>query len=122
MISNRLRLNKTNEIKDYFAAEIKERELMSKRLSKYIGSFDYFDKSLIISSATSGSISIASFATFIGAPEGLASASFSLAFSIFTGIMKKLLKITQKKKKKHNEILMLARSILNIIVSKISEG
>ena len=55
------RLNKINEIKDYFIAEIKERELMSKRLSKYIASFDYFDKSLIVLSATSGSISIASF-------------------------------------------------------------
>ena len=40
------RLNKINEIKYYFVAEIKERELMSKRLSKYIASFDYFDKSL----------------------------------------------------------------------------
>ena len=38
------RLNKINEIKDYFLAEIKERELMSKQLSKYIASFDYFDK------------------------------------------------------------------------------
>ena len=38
-------LNKINEIKDYFVAEIKERKLMSKRLSKYIASFDYFDKS-----------------------------------------------------------------------------
>ena len=37
-----LRLDKINEIKDYFVAEIKERELMSKRLSKYIASFDYF--------------------------------------------------------------------------------
>ena len=39
-------LNKINEIKDYFVAEIKERELMSKRLSKYIASFDYFDMPL----------------------------------------------------------------------------
>ena len=30
------RLNKINEIKDCFVAEIKKRELMSKRLSKYI--------------------------------------------------------------------------------------
>ena len=37
-------LNKINKIKDYFVAEIKEWELMSKRLSKYIASFDYFDK------------------------------------------------------------------------------
>ena len=39
------RLNKINEIKDYFIAEIKERELMSKKLSKYIASFEYFDTS-----------------------------------------------------------------------------
>ena len=55
------RLNKINEIKDHFVAEIKERELMSKRLSKYIASFDYFDKSFIVLSVTTGTISIASF-------------------------------------------------------------
>ena len=41
------RLNKINEIKNYFVAEIYERKLMSKRLSKYIASFDYFEKSVI---------------------------------------------------------------------------
>ena len=62
-----LKLNKINEIKDYFIAEIKERELMSKRLSKYITSFEYFDKSLIIFYVATGSISTALFATVIGA-------------------------------------------------------
>ena len=62
---------------------------MSKKLSKYIDSFDYFDKSLIVLYGTSGSISIASFATIIGAPVRIASATFSLAFSISTGIAKK---------------------------------
>ena len=79
-------------------AEIKERELMSKRLSKYIGSFDYFDKQ----SATSGSISIASFATVIETPVGIVSASLSLAFSLSTGLVKNLLKTTRNKKKKHD--------------------
>ena len=68
------RLNKINEIKYYFVAEIKERELMTKRLSKYIASFDYFDKSLIFLSVTTGGIAIASFATVIGAPVGIVSA------------------------------------------------
>ena len=72
---------------------------MSKRLSKYIATFVYFDKSLIVLSITTGSISIASFATVIGAPVGIVSASFSLAFSISTGIMKQLLKTTRNKKK-----------------------
>ena len=95
----KFRLNKINEIKDYFIAEIKERELMSKRLSKYIASFDYFDKSLIVLSVTTGSISIASFATVVGAPVGMMSASCSLAFLITTGIVKELLKTTKNKKK-----------------------
>ena len=82
------RLNKINEIKEYFVAEIKERELMSKRLSKYIALCDFFDKSLIVLSARSGSISIASSATVIGTPVGIASASVSLTFPLFTGIVK----------------------------------
>ena len=40
--NQQFRLNKINEIKYYFIAEIKKRELMSKRLSKDITSFDYF--------------------------------------------------------------------------------
>ena len=117
-----LRLNKINEIKDYFVAEIKGRELISKRLSKYIAFCDYFDKSLIVLSATSGSISIASFATVIGTPAGIASASLSLTFSLSTGIIKKLLKTTRNKKKKHNNIIMLARTKLNSIEDKVSEA
>ena len=63
---------------------------MSKRLCKYIASLDYFNKSLIVLCVTTGSISSAWFATVIGAPVGIVSASFSLAFSISTGIVKKL--------------------------------
>ena len=53
---------------------------MSKRLRKYVASFDYFDKSYIVLSSTSSSISIVSFATVIAASVGIASGSFSLAF------------------------------------------
>ena len=120
--NQQFRLNEVNEIKDYFIADIRERELMSKNLSKYIASLEYFDKSLIVLSVATGSISIASFATVIGAPVGIISASFSLAFSISTGIIKKLLKTTRNKKKKHNKIVMLARSKLNSIESKISKA
>ena len=115
------RLNKINEIENYFIAEIKERELMSKRLCKYIASFDYFDKSLIVLSAASGSISIASFATVIGTPIGIASASLSLTFSLCTRLVKKLLKATRNTKKEHDKIVILVRSKLNSIESKISE-
>ena len=120
-ISNdqQFRLNKINEIKDYFIAEIRERELMSKNLSKYIASFEYFDKSLIVLSVANGSTSIASFATVIRAPVGMMSASCSLLFLISTGFVKKFLKTTRNKKKNHNKIVMLARSKLTSIESKI---
>ena len=65
---------------------------MSKSLSTYSDSFDYDEKYLFLLSVTSGSISIVSFATVIGAPVGIASASFSFTFSITTGIAKKIIK------------------------------
>ena len=71
---------------------------MSKRLSKYIASFDHFEKSLIVLSITTDSISIASFATVIGTPVGIVSASFSLAFLFSTGTIKKLLNAARNKK------------------------
>ena len=86
--NQQFRLNKISEIEDYFIADIKERELMSRKLSKYISYFDYFDKSLIVLSVTNGGASIASFATVIGIPIGIASASLSLAFSLCTGLVK----------------------------------
>ena len=58
----------------------------------------------------------------VGAPVGMTSASFSLECSITTGILKKLLKTSGNKKKKHNKIVILARCKLNSIESKISEA
>ena len=120
-ISNeqQFRLNKINEIKDYFLAEIRERELISKNISKYIASLDYFDKSLNVLSILSGSISIASFATIIGAPAGIIGASCSFTFSVTSGFVKRFLKTIRNKKKKHNKTDMLARSKLNSMENKI---
>ena len=94
---------------------------MSKSLSNYIASFGYFDKSSIVLSVATGSISIASFTTIIRAPAGIVSASFSLAFAVFIGIVRKLLK-TRNQKKKHDKIVRLARTKLNSIESKISDA
>ena len=99
------RLNKINEIKDYFLAEIRERELISKNISKYIASLEYFDKSLNVLSILSGSISIASFATLIGAPAGTIGASSSFTFSITSRFVKSFLKTIRNKKKKTIKLL-----------------
>ena len=99
---------------NYFYQEINQRKLYSKKLSKYVSTFDYIDKILIVLNATTGGVSIISNATVVGAPVGIASATFTIVFSLATGIVKKLLNITNKKKK-HNKILMLAKSKLNSI-------
>ena len=105
----KFKLNEINKIKDYFNANIQERKTMSTKPSKYIAAFDYFDKTLIALSATSGGISIISFASIIGAPVEIASASFSLMYFFIKGVIKKILKITRNKNKKHHEIAMLAK-------------
>ena len=92
----KFRLNEISKIKNYFNQEIKER----KKLSKYVAAFDYIDKILIVLSATSGGVPIISFTTVIGAPVGIASASFTSVFFLTTGIIKKLLSLTRNKKKK----------------------
>ena len=72
----------------------------SQKLSKYVTTFDYVDKILIVLSAKTGGVSIISFTSVIGAPVGIASAIFTLIFSLTTGIVKTLLNITKKKEKK----------------------
>ena len=69
-------LNEIIKIEDYFNSEIQERKIMSKKLGKYIAAFDCFDKALIVLSATSGAVSLISFAIVIGAPAGITSTSY----------------------------------------------
>ena len=115
------RLDEINNIKEYFNTEIKERKDIVKKISKYIVAFDYADKLFITLSASFGTLSIASYATVVGIPAGIAGASLTLIFTVTTGVVKTLLNITRKKKKKHNKIIALARSKLNIIENLISQ-
>ena len=87
--NQQFRLNKISKIEDYFIPD-------------YFISFFFIilRKSLIVLPITSGGVSIASFTTVIGIPIGITSASLSLAFSLCTGLVKKLLKATRNKKKR----------------------
>ena len=84
--------------------------------------FDYIDQALIVLSATSGGVSIISFASIVEAPVGIVSASITLFFSLTTGIVKMLLNITRNKKKKHDKVLMLTKSKLNSIENLVSQA
>ena len=118
----KFRLSEIIGIENYFYGYINQRKSCSKKLNKYVTTFDYIDKILIVLRATSSGVSIISFINIIGAPVGIASASLTLIFSLTTGIHRKLLNITRNKKKKHDKILMLAKSKLNSIETLISQA
>ena len=101
---------------------INQRKPCNKKLSKYVTVFDYIDKILIVLSATSSGVCIISSASVARAPAGIASASFALLFSVTAGVIKELRRIPINKKKKHDKILMLAKTKLNCIENLVSQA
>ena len=94
----KFRLDEISKIQNYFIEVINQRKSCSQKLSKYVTTFDYINKLLIVLTTNVG-VPIISFTSIIGAPVGIASAIFTLIFSLTTGIVKKLLNITRKKRK-----------------------
>ena len=119
---NKYRLDEINKIRYYFNNEIKERKDIIKKLNKYIVSFDYLDKIFIALSASFCTLSIASYASVVGIPAGITGGSLTLVFTIGTDISKSLPKLTKKRKKKHNKIIVLARNKLNMIDTLLSSA
>ena len=97
--ANKYRIDEINKIRDYFNNEIKERKDIIKKLNIYLVSFDYLDKIFIALSTSFGTLSIASYASVVGTPAGIAGSSLTLIFTIGTGISKSLLKVTKKEKR-----------------------
>ena len=114
---DKYRLDEINKIRDYFNNEIKERKEIIKKLNKYLVSFDYLDKIFIALSASFGTLNIASYTAVVGKPAGIAGSSLTLIFTIGTGISKSLLKVTKKRKKKHNKIIALAKNKIDTLLS-----
>ena len=127
----KFRLDEIKKIEDYFNTEINQgcnvvkktiEKVCSKKLSKYVTTFNYIDKILIALKTTTGGLCIISHVTVVGAPIGIASAGFTIVFALTTGIIKTLLKITRNKKKNHDKIIMLAKSKLNSIETLVSKA
>ena len=88
---------------------------MSKNHIKVCTTLNYIEHFLILGSTITGCISISAFASLVGIPTGLMSPAMGLKiFSITAGI-KKYKSLVKKKKKKHNKIVLLAKSKLNSI-------
>ena len=115
---NNYRLNEINKTRDYFNNEINERKDIIKKLNKYIVIYKIF----IALSTSFSTLSIASYATVVGLPVGIAGSFLSLIFTISTGVNKSLLRVTKKRKKKHNKIIALAKSKFNTIDTLLSSA
>ena len=114
-------LSEIIDIESYFDQKINQRKLCSKKLSKYVTAFEYIDNILIVLSTTSSGVCIILSVSVAAAPVRIASASFTLIFSLITGIIKILLSKTRNKKKKHDKILMLAKSKLDSTETLVSQ-
>ena len=119
---NKYRLDEIYKVRDYSNNEIKERKDIIKKLNKYLISFHYLDKIFITLSASFGTLCIASCASVVGIPAGIRGASLTLVFTIGTVISKSLLKLTKKRKKKYNKIILLAKNELNMIDTLLSSA
>ena len=73
----KFRLSKISKIENYFNQEINERKSYTKKLSKYVAAFDYIDKIALL--VTSGGVCIIFSVSVVGAPIGVAGASFALS-------------------------------------------
>ena len=86
----KFRLNEIRKIQNYFNSEINHRKLCSKKLSKYVSTFNYIDKILIVLNTTTGKVCIISHASVIGVAIGIASAGFTIVLALATGIIRGL--------------------------------
>ena len=85
----KFRLDEISKIENYFHEDINQKQSCSKKLSKYVAVFDYIDRILSVLSAKSGGVCNISSVSVVGAPIGIAGASFTLIFSLTTEIAKK---------------------------------
>ena len=113
--SQEFRLINIDETRNYFLEEIKQNELMSKKHRKVCTALNYIGHFLILASAITGCISISAFVSLLGIPIGITSSTIRLKICEITVEIKKYRSITKKKKKKHDKIVLLAKSKLNSI-------
>ena len=88
---------------------------MSKKHGRVCTTLNYIEHFLILVSTITGCISTSSFASLLGIPIGITSSAIGLKICAITAGIKKYKSIIKKKKKKHDKIVLLAKSKLSII-------
>ena len=121
-ISQEFRLKNIDETRNYLIEEINRNELMSKKHKNVCTTLNYIEHSLILASTITGCISISVFASLAGIPIGITSSAIGLKICAITAGIKKYKSIIKEKKKKHNKIVLFAKSKLNSIEALISKA
>ena len=113
--SQEFRLKNINKTRYYFHKEIEQNELMSKKHKKICTTLTYIESFDILASAITGCISISIFAFLFDIAIGITSSAIGLKICAITARIKNCKSIIKKKKKKHDQIVLLAKSKLNSI-------
>ena len=121
-VSHEFRLKNIDETRNYFLEEIKKNKLLRKKHKKVCTTLNYIEHFLILTSTTTGFVSIFSFASLVGIPIGITSSATGSEVCAIMAEIKKYESIIKKKKKKDDKIVLLAKSRLNSILVLISKA
>ena len=119
-ISQEFKSKNIDETRKYVIEEINRNELISKKHKKVCITRNYIEHSLVLISTITGCISISAFASLVTTPIGIASSAVGLKICVITA--EKYKSIITKKRMKHDQIVLLAKSKLNsieVLISKI---
>ena len=116
------RLKRIDEIRNYIIEEINRNELISTKHKNVSRVLNYIDYSLIGISIFTGCVSISAFASLVGFTIGTASSTIWLEICVITAGIKKYKLIIKKKKKKHDQIVLLAKTKLSSIELLVSKA
>ena len=114
-ISLEFRLKNIDETRIYLIKKINQNELMSQKNKKVCRVLNYIEHLPILVSEATGCISISAFASSVGIPTGITSSAIGLKICAITAGIKTYKSIIKKRKKKHDKIVLLAKSKSNTI-------
>ena len=121
-MNEEFRLKKIDEIRNYLIEEINQNELMSKKNRKICRVLNYIDHSLIAIFTITGCVSISAFTSLVAIPIGITRSAIGLKTCVITAAIKNYKSRIKKKRKNHDKIVLLAKSILNNIKVLISKA
>ena len=121
-INQEFRLKKIGEIRNYLIEEINQNKLMTKNHKKVFRILNYIDRSFIVISTITGCVSISTCASLDGIPIRITSSAIGLKICTITAGIERYKPIIKKEKKKHDKVVLLAKSKSNsieVLISKV---